>query len=107
MSSDQGPEQLREAHRAMAAALADSSEASPVEVARHWLAAGDLVAFSQWAVRAAEVARRDGAYAAEAEMLRGVLDAWTVDGVPGAAGASRASLALQAARAMRMAGEPF
>lgn len=99
--------EVRQAHRRLAEALeADLTHADPGVLARHWLEAGDPAGFARWALTAARDAGRSEHHDQQALLLQQLLDLWEEPGVAAAAGRTWGEVAVLAARALRLAGDP-
>ncbi len=96
-------------HAARAAALESGTagRATPAEVAHHFTEAGDASKVLVWSIRAAEDAMRVMAPGEAQEHLERALMTWPdVDDASALAGQSEGHLAVRAARAAGLAGEP-
>jgi DNA-binding NarL/FixJ family response regulator/tetratricopeptide (TPR) repeat protein len=98
------PFERRELHERAAQALAESASDDVVgaaAVSMHWTAAGETGRAAEWSLRAARMARSRGAFAEAWGYYRRVLDGSRPAVDPG-----RLELALEAAGAGRLAGDP-
>ena len=95
-------------HAARAAALASGRDAtaSPAEIAHHFAEAGDAPEVLVWSVRAAEEAMRVQAPQEALDHLERALAVWPGVDEAARAGLREGRLAVQAARAAGLAGEP-
>jgi len=95
-------------HAARAAALANGRDAtaSPAEIAHHFAEAGDAPEVLVWSVRAAEEAMRVQAPQEALDHLERALAVWPGVDEAARAGLREGRLAVQAARAAGLAGEP-
>lgn len=96
-------------HAAHAAALESgrAGVALPAELAHHYGEAGDSPKVLVWSIRAAEEATRAQAPSEALQHLERALNVWpSVDGAASLTGLSDGGLAIRAARAAGLAGEP-
>ena len=98
---------IRTAHGHLARALEAELPAPPArEIAAQWQAAGEVASFAQWAIPAAEEARRAGDLQAQVVLLDDLMTRWDEPGVARAAGVPWAAAALALVAALRLAGQP-
>lgn len=107
MDLDPGVTDVQRAHRRLAAAMEALQEpASPRELARHWLDAGDVVGFARHAVTASVDAGRAEDHDEQAALLDALLAAWDRPGVAPACGARWHEVVVLSAHAHRLRGDP-